>query len=181
MQLESLKIFCDVARYRSFSRAAAVNHVTQSAASQAVHLLEKHLAVQLIDRSRRPLRLTSPGRLFFEGCQRLVEQYAELEAALRNTQAQLETTVRVAAIYSVGLGDMSLFVERFRDAQPHVKVQVDYLHPDRVCERVLDGTADFGLLSFPPKRKSFVVVPWRDEEMVVACAPDHPLAGLAAL
>src|SRR5438309_841157 len=101
MQIESLKIFCDVARYRSYSRAAHANGVTQSAASQAVHSLEKHLDVQLIDRSRRPLRLTPPGRLFFEGCQRVVEQYLELEASLRNTQAQLETTVRVAAIYSV--------------------------------------------------------------------------------
>src|SRR5437762_65436 len=114
MQIESLKIFCDVARYRSFSRAADANHVTQSAASQAVHLLEKHLAAQLFDRSRRPLRLTPPGRVFFEGCQRLVDQYFELEASLRNAQAELETTVQVAAIYSVGLGDMGLFVEHFR-------------------------------------------------------------------
>jgi DNA-binding transcriptional LysR family regulator len=176
MQIESLQIFCDVARYRSFSRAAAANHVTQSAASQAVHLLEKHLDVQLIDRSRRPLRLTPPGRRFFEGCQRLVEQYFELAASVRTAQEQRETAVQVAAIYSVGLGDMSLFVEHFRQLQPHVKVHVEYLHPDRVCERVLDGTADFGLVSFPPRKKALVALPWRDEEMVVACAPEHPLA-----
>src|SRR5436309_13809608 len=110
MQLESLKIFCDVARYRSFSRAADANHVTQSAVSQAVQLLEEHFSAQLIDRSRRPLRLTPPGRVFFEGCQRLVEQYFELEATVRNSHEQLETTVQVAAIYSVGLSEMKLFV-----------------------------------------------------------------------
>lgn len=176
MQIESLRIFCDVARYRSFSRAGAANHVTQSAVSQAVQLLEEHFHAQLIDRSRRPLRLTPSGRVFFEGCQRLVEQYHELEATLRNTQAHLETTVQVAAIYSVGLGDMSLYVEHFRGMQPHVKIYIEYLHPDRVCEKVLDGTADFGLVSFPPKKKTLVALPWRDEEMVVACPPGHPLA-----
>ncbi len=176
MQIESLKIFCDVARYRSFSRAADANHVTQSAVSQVVHLLEEHFRAQLIDRSRRPLRLTPAGRVCLEGCQRLVEQYFALEATLRNTEEQLATSVQVAAIYSVGLGDMSLYVESFRRMQPQVKVHIEYLHPDRVCERVLDGTADFGLVSFPPKKKSLVAVPWRDEEMVMACPPDHPLA-----
>jgi DNA-binding transcriptional LysR family regulator len=55
-------------------------------------------------------------------------------------------------------------------------VQVEYLHPDRVYEKVLEGTADFGLVSFPRKGRELVVLPWRDEEMVLACDPRHPLA-----
>jgi DNA-binding transcriptional LysR family regulator len=61
MQLESLKIFCDVARHRSFSQAAQQSGITQSAVSQIVSQLEKRVQVQLIDRSTRPLQLTSPG------------------------------------------------------------------------------------------------------------------------
>ena len=56
MQIEALKIFCDVARLRSFSQGATANHVTQSTASQTVHHLERHLGVTLIERSQRPLR-----------------------------------------------------------------------------------------------------------------------------
>lgn len=181
MQIESLKIFCDVARYRSFSRAAAANHVTQSAASQAVQALEDHFRAQLIDRSHRPLQLTQAGRDCFEGSQRLVQQFCELEASLRNTQAELETSVQVAAIYSVGLGDMSLIVEHFRRLHPQVRIHVEYLHPDRVCAKVLDGAADFGLLSFPPKKQALFALPWRDEEMVVACGPEHPFAAQPAV
>jgi DNA-binding transcriptional LysR family regulator len=181
MQFEALKVFCDIARCRSFSQAAAANGLTQSAASQIVHNLEERLDVQLINRATRPLQLTEPGQVFFEGCNGLVEQYLALEASVRKAGAQAEATVQVAAIYSVGLGDMGLYVERFQAAHPHARVQVEYLPPDQVYAKVLEGTTDFGLLSFPRKSRELSVLPWRDEEMVLACAPDHPLAGREAV
>src|SRR6516162_10191247 len=104
MQLESLKVFCDIARCRSFSQAAAENGLSQSAASQIVLQLEKRLGAQLITRSPRPLQLTPLGRRYYDGCKQIVEQYLGLEASIRSAQADLETTVRVAASYSVGLG-----------------------------------------------------------------------------
>ncbi len=177
MQFESLKVFCDVARCRSFSQAAQGNGLTQSAASQIVLQLEKRLGVQLIDRSTRPLQLTLLGQVYYDGCKGLVEQYMELEASIRNAEAQIASTVQVAAIYSVGLGDMGQCVERFLERHPNVKVHVEYLHPDRVHERVLDGTADFGLVSFPRKSRELAALPWREEEMVLTCPPGHPLAG----
>jgi DNA-binding transcriptional LysR family regulator len=176
MQFESLKVFCDVARQRSFSQAAAANELSQSAASQIVLQLEKRLETQLIDRSTRPLQLTAQGRIYYEGCQRLVEQYLELEAAVRNAPAEVPATVRVAAIYSVGLRDMNQYVQRFAQRQPNAKVHIEYLHPDRVHAEVLEGTADFGLVSFPRKSRELTTHRWREEEMVLACSPRHPLA-----
>jgi DNA-binding transcriptional LysR family regulator len=181
MQFESLKVFCDVARYRSFSQAAAANHVTQSAASQIVLQLEKRMGVRLVNRSTRPLQLTSLGQTYYEGCKELIEHFLELEASIRKAQTQLAATVRVAAIYSVGLGDMGLYVERFLELDPEAKIHIDYLHPNRVYDRVLDGTADFGLVSFPRKSRELTSVIWRNEEMVVACSPIHPLARAKAV
>ena len=175
MQLESLKVFCDIARCRSFSHAAAENGLSQSAASQIVLQLEKRLGVQLISRSPRPLQLTPLGRTFYDGCKRLVEQYHELEASIRNAPPDLGTTVQIAAIYSVGLGDMGQHVERFAQLLPNANVHFEYLHPDLVYERVHDGTADFGLVSFPRKSRELTALPWRDEVMVLTCHPSHPL------
>ena len=180
MQLESLKLFCDVVRNQSFSRAAAANHVTQSAVSQVVSQLEKRLGVVLIDRSR-PLRLTPKGTLYYEGCKELVEQYMELEASIRNAPPELPVTIQAAAIYSVGLGDMGQYVERFEAQCPYAKVQIEYLHPAQVNERVRDGTADFGLISFPSKSREFRILPWREEEMLLTCSPLHPLARCPAI
>lgn len=176
MQFEALKVFCDVARLRSFSQAATANRVSQSAASQIVLMLEKRLGgVQLIDRSTRPLQLTELGRLYYEGCKGLVEQYQELEAQVRTAGTRHDANVQVAAIYSVGLGDMGQFVDRFMADNPGARVQIEYLHPDRVYEKVLTGTADFGLVSFPRKSRDMVVLPWRDEEMVLVASPQHAL------
>src|SRR6516162_9547458 len=177
MQFEALKVFCDVARNQSFSRAADANRISQSAVSQIVNQLEKRLGVQLVDRSRRPLQLTLSGKMYYDGCKKLVEQYLEVESAIRNSNghaAGLETPIRVVAIYSVGLRDMSQYVQRFVAQQPGAHINIEYLHPDRVKERVLDGTADFGLISFPEATRKLAAVPWREEEMVVACAPAHP-------
>jgi len=176
MQFEALKVFCDVARQRSFSQAALANDLTQSAVSQIVQHLEQRLGVQLVDRGTRPLQLTGLGKVYYDGCKRLVEQYEELEATIRQAQHELAGTVEVAAIYSVGLGDMGQLIERFQAHQPRARVRIDYLHPDRVYERVLEGIADFGLVSFPRTGRQLVILPWREEEMVLACPPEHRLA-----
>jgi DNA-binding transcriptional LysR family regulator len=184
MQLEALKIFCDVVRLRNFSQAATLRGVTQSAVSQVVSQLEKRMNVQLIDRSTRPLQLTPLGLHYYEGCKALCEQYDELEASIRNAQdraAETTGTVTVAAIYSVGLSDMEQYTRRFQSELPKVGVHIDYLHPDRVYERVLEGTADLGLVSFPRKMANLAAVNWRDEEMVLACSPKHALASRLAL
>lgn len=177
MQFEALKVFCDVARNQSFSRAADANEISQSAVSQIVNQLEKRLGVQLVDRSRRPLQLTHSGKAYYDGCKKLVDQYLEVEASIRHGNGgdrHLEVPIRVAAIYSVGLRDMSQYVQRFVGQQPGVQIEIEYLHPDRVTERVLDGTADFGLISFPEPSRKLTAIPWREEEMVVACSPTHP-------
>jgi DNA-binding transcriptional LysR family regulator len=118
MYLESLKIFCDVVRLRSFSRAAAANRITQSAASQNVLQLEKGLGVRLLDRSKRPFQLTPEGRVYFDGCKGLIERYYAVEAEVKTLSQEVAGTARVAAIYSVGLTDMSQLVQEFAQTHP---------------------------------------------------------------
>jgi DNA-binding transcriptional LysR family regulator len=170
-----------VARNRSFSQAAELNEITQSAVSQIISQLEKRMKVQLIDRSTRPLQLTPPGLQYFEGCKSLLAQYDELESRIHSSRAEVAGDVNVAAIYSVSLSDMGQFVQRFQMEAPKASVHIDYLHPDRVYERVMDGTADLGLVSYPKKLTNLAAVRWREEEMLLACPPNHPLASHSSL
>jgi DNA-binding transcriptional LysR family regulator len=178
MQLESLKIFCDVVRWASFSRGAAENGISQSSASQAVHHLEVRLGAKLIDRSKRPLVLTQQGKLYYEGCRELVDRYLDLEQRVRAVEGEdsVEGTVGVAAIYSVGLSHMSRYVKIFVERYPRANVRLEYLHPSRVLERVTGGEAELGLLSFPKKWPDLNVLTWREEPMVLAVHPSHPFA-----
>lgn len=176
MQIETLRVFCDVVRLRSFSRAAEANKVLQATASLTIQRLEKHLGVTLIDRSCRPWTLTRDGQIYYDGCREVLEAYDALEGKLHGKRVTANTPVRVAAIYSVNLHDMSRSVRRFNEQLPHARVELEYLHPGRVCERVLNDEVDLGIISFPQGRRGFSVIPWRDEPMVVACHPKHRLA-----
>lgn len=183
MQLESLKIFCDVARWANFSRGAAENGISQPSASQAVHQLELRLGVKLIDRSKRPLVLTPQGRVYYEGCKDLVGRYLEVENRVKGLEdaRNVVGTVGVASIYSVGLHQLSRHAQTFAQRYPGARVRLEYLHPTRVVESVLDGGTELGLISFPKKWPDLTVIPWRDEEMILAVHPRHRFAKRASV
>lgn len=177
MQLKSLKLFCDIVGRRSFSRAAAENGISQSGASQVVNTLEEELGVRLLDRTRRPFVLTPEGEIYYDGCRKLVQQYFALEEEVRTLSAEVAGRVSVASIYSIGLSHMNRFVQSFLKLHPKANVRVQYQHPDRVYELVESDQVDFGLVSFPKSTRAIKATPWREEPMVLVCAPQHPLAG----
>jgi len=138
--------------------------------------LERKLGVSLIDRSTRPLQTTELGKIYYRGCKKMLDEYTELEASIRQEGERMEVTVQVAAIYSVGLRDMSQYVDSIRRTYRNAEVRIDYLHPDRVYRRVVEGTADLGLVSFPRNTRELTTRPWRDEPMVLVCPTWHRLA-----
>jgi LysR family transcriptional regulator, transcriptional activator of the cysJI operon len=173
---EDCKLFRDVAHARNLSRAAAMNGISQSAATQHIQELEKRLGVQLLDRSTRPLGLTPGGKLYAELCRDVLRREEDFIAALDEIKAEAEGTVRVASIYSIGLSEMSRLREEFHHCCPGAQLHVEYLRPDKVYEAVMEDQADLGFISYPEHRRGLAVIPWRDERMTVAVYPSHPLA-----
>ncbi len=176
MNYENLKLFRDIAQTHSFSRGASMNGISQSAASQHVQELERGLGVELLDRSTRPLAVTQSGRLYAEFCRDILRRKDDFEVALQRLKQEVEGTLRVASIYSVGLSEMVELEKEFARRQPEAKLEVEYLRPERIYEAVLAGEADLGLISYPEARRDITVIPWRREEMVLAVASTHPLA-----
>ena len=176
MNLDVLKLYCDIIRLHSFSQGAALNQVSQSAASQAVQQLETDMDVLLIDRSKRPFMLTTEGHQFYQGCQQLLDGFDRLRSSIASARTQVVGIVRVAAIYSVGIHIMSAHTQRFMSMFPQARVRLEYLHPHKVVEAVLNDEADLGILSYPPTNRSLAVLPWRSETMVFVCYPSHRLA-----
>ncbi len=176
MHLDALKLYCDVVRLRSFSRGAAANCISQSAASQAIQQLEGELDVALLDRSRRPLQATDEGEAFFEACRTLLQGFDKARADLAASRQRVEGTVRVAAIYSVGLHDMSRHMQPFMSAHPQARVLLECLHPHKVVEAVVNDEADVGILSYPAATRALTVLSLRSEPMVLVAHPSHRLA-----
>lgn len=176
MTLTNLRLIRDVAHHHSVSKAAHLNGITQSAASQRIRELETQLGIELFDHSRRPLAVTTAGKLYLDYCRDVLRRHDELEAAFRGLRKDGRGTVRLAAIYSVGLSEMSEIEGRFSTQFPDAELRVSYLRPEKVHQAVVDDDADLGLMSYAESSREVVALPWREEEMVVAVAPDHPLS-----
>jgi DNA-binding transcriptional LysR family regulator len=176
MHLKSLTVFCAVVGWRSFSRAADENGISQSGASQVVHQLEERLGVKLIDRSKRPFVLTPEGEAYYEGCRKLVQRYEALEDQVRTLHEEVSGRVRVVSIYSVGLHHMSRYLQQFLSQYPKANVRLEYQHPHRLYDAVEKDQADLGLVSYPRASRAIEAIGWREEKMVLVCAPTHRLA-----
>ena len=177
--LQTIRLFVEVARCRSFSKAAAVFGISQSAASQRISQLERRLGVKLIDRSVRPFELTQAGELYLLGASDTLNRFDRMErevSSLGLTGETVEGAVRVAAIYSAGIDLLSQLRDRFVAEQPGVKVELRYLKPDQVHQAVLDQQADLGIVSFPDRFSKVVVQPLGEEAMGVVCSGEHTLS-----
>lgn len=181
MNIETIRIFCDVLQHQSFSRGAAINNISQSAATQSVHRVERHFGVQLVDRTKRPFVLTPEGQACFEGFREVLELYDAAEARVRSLRMEIAGLVRVASIYSVGLHDMSRCMQEFMRRYPKAKVRLEYLRPNKVFDAVVNSEVDLGIMSYPTASPDLAVIPWRLETMVVVCNPKHHLASEASV
>jgi DNA-binding transcriptional LysR family regulator len=176
MDFDRLKLFRDIALSRSVSKGASMNGISQSAVSQYLHDLEQRMGIELLDRGTRPLTVTEAGKLYLEMCRDTLNRRDEFQVSLDLLKGQVEGTVRVASIYSVGLSELSRLEKEFLRRYPQARIEVQYLRPEKVYEAVVTDRADIGLLSYPEATKEVTVLPWRQEQMAIAASPYHPLA-----
>jgi len=177
MHLETLKTFCDLVETGSFSKAAALNLVSQSAVSQQVRALERRYDQQLIERGgRRGVTPTECGRLLYTECKELLDRFKSVEDRLRSSSRAISGSIRVATVYSVGLHELPPYVKQFLEKHPQVNVRVEYSRTDKVYEACLNNIIDFGIVAFPQRRRQIEVIPFRKDKLVLTCSPDHALA-----
>lgn len=178
MTFEHLRLFRDIVLARSVSRGAAQNGLSQSAASQHLQELERQLGTVLLDRSTRPFTITPAGQLYVDFCKDVLRRREDFEVSLESLKAEVEGTVRVACIYSIALSEMPRLKAEFSRRYPKARVEVECLRPEKVYEAVLADRVDLGLVSYPEGTREVQVIPWREEQMVVAVSPGHPFAAL---
>jgi DNA-binding transcriptional LysR family regulator len=181
MQIESFKVFCDLAETESFTKAAQINNITQSAVSQQISSLERQLKCLLIERSKKKFRLTREGQLLYEYGKQVIQAYESLLSKLQEVKDIISGTIRVATIYSIGLHDLPPYLKRFLKAYPTVNVHVEYQRANQVYDDVLGNVVDLGLVAYPNRDPRLELVPLRNETLSVICHPSHPLARLKSL
>ncbi len=176
MQIQSFKVFSDLAETASFSKAAERNGITQSAVSQQVSGIENRFHVKLIERGRRNFGLTPEGRVFLEASRDILGTLDGLGSRLNKLRNAVTGELRVATIFSIGLHELPPYLKAYRQAFPDVEVRVEYRRSSEVYAAVLEGRADVGLVAYPAARRGMKSITfWRDR-LVLICSPSHSLA-----
>ena len=176
MQIESLKVFCDLAETTSFTKAAQINGVTQSAVSQQISSLETKFDAALIERSKKKFTLTKEGETFYKYSKQIVQSYDELRHKIQGIQNVVTGTIKVVTIYSIGLHELPPYLKKFLKKHPTVNVSVEYRRATQLYEDIISGMADIGLVAYPQKDPRLHVTSLAEDMLVLICHPDHPLA-----
>ena len=176
MQIESLKVFCDLAETKSFTKAAQINSVTQSAVSQTISALERRFSSLLIERSKKNFRLTPEGEVFYDYSKRILQTCDALHSKLQEIEDVISGNIRLATIYSIGLHVLPPYVKNFLKRYPTVNVHVEYRRDNQVYENVLGNVVDLGLVAYPTRDPRLEIVHLRTDRLVVICHPHHPFA-----
>jgi DNA-binding transcriptional LysR family regulator len=175
MDLNALKIFLAVAQERSFSRAAAKVHRTQPAVSQAVRRLELDLGEQLFDRSSKNGTLTEAGRMLQNYGDRLVRMAEETEHAVRELRDLRRGRILIGA-NEAAVHTLLPLIARFRRKYEDIAIDVRRVPARQIAVEVVQGSLDFGALTFRPAEDALLEVTVGSDELVLLAPPAHALA-----
>lgn len=172
--LRQLEVFLATAHYQNISKAADSLAMSQSAASSALKELEQQFDVLLFDRVGKRLQLNEQGRLIRSRAEALLEQAKEVESALM--QHQEAGVVKVGATLTIGnylavniLGDL---LQVHADAQ----VELSVANTQSIVQQVLNYDIDLGMIEGEIQHSELEIIPWREDDLCVFCAPHHGLA-----
>lgn len=176
MYIEVFQVFCDLAETGSFSKAAVLNSITQSAVSQQIRSLETKFQVTLVERGKRNFALTAEGQAFLEASKEILGIYNNLDRRLHELRDVVAGELKIAAIYSIGLHELPPTLKAFREKYADVELHVEYRRSQQVYAHVLAGDVDFGLVAYPVKRNGLNIDIFSEDRLVLICHPNHPLA-----
>ncbi len=173
MHVENFKTFTDLVESQSFSRAAKLNGITQSAVSQQLRSMERHFNVLIVDRSQKQFRLTREGQKLYDSAKEILHRYDKLISDLQEMRKVISGTIHLSTVYSIGLHELPPYITQFLKEYPSVNVRVEYRRSNLVYEDILQNAVDMGLVAFPNKMRQLEVIPFLEDKLVLVCSPAH--------
>jgi DNA-binding transcriptional LysR family regulator len=176
MDLRQLEILRAVVESGSFTGAGRRLHVSQSAISRQILLLEEELNEPLFLRVGRRVRITATGETLVNLGRRVLADIDETRTHILDSGATLSGTLRLVGGMTVCLYVFPDLLKQFRRLHPNVELRLTTGNTARLIRRLLNGTADLGLLTLPIDQPNLVSVPMMREELLLVTAPTHALA-----
>src|SRR5690606_2949300 len=172
--LRQLEGFTAVAKAGSVSRAAEQLSLSQSATSTALTELERQTDCELFHRSGKRLSLSSLGHELLPQAVALLDQARGIEDLLRGRSGFGSLTV--GATLTVGNYLATLLIGRFMQNHPECRVRLQVANTSQIVQQVAHHELDLGMIEAECLHPDIDVRPWVADELVVFCAPQHPLS-----
>jgi DNA-binding transcriptional LysR family regulator len=175
MEFDQLRAMVEVARLRSFSRAADTLGLTQPAISAQIRIIEEETNYRLFDRLGRTVHLTQPGMVLLEYAQRILDLRRQAVQAVGDLRRP-STRLSIGATESICLYVLPAMLKEFRGRYEDVAISIFRHNTGRVVRKLLEGVLDIGFISLPSDHPDLRITPVLRDRWVVALPPDHPLA-----
>lgn len=174
MKFRHLRVFTAVCKTMSMTKAAQTLYISQPAVSQTITELEEYYGVRLFDRMSNKLYLTDAGKRLLP----LAEEAMTLQARIEKTMGsfQQENNIRLGATITIGTYLLPQVVKTVKNENPHINVQTVVDNTAAVEEKLLCSDLDIGLVEGEITSTQLVTEPFYEDELVIVCAPNHPLA-----
>jgi len=176
MDLRQLEIVQAVAETGSFTGAGRKLHVSQSAISRQILLLEEELNESIFLRVGRRVRITPAGDALVRLSHRVFGDIKETMTVIGESQKVLSGTVHLAGGMTVCMYVFPALLQEFRRQHPMVEVKLITGTSQRLLQEIRTGAADLGFITLPVNEPELVTVPAMEEEMLLVAHPSHPLA-----
>ncbi|HUP45781.1 MAG TPA: LysR family transcriptional regulator [Thermoanaerobaculia bacterium] len=176
MDLRQLQMFRAVAEEGAFTRAAGRLHVSQSAISRQLQLLEQELGTLLLHRSAKGVTLTPHGELLLATATRIDREVQDAVAQISDTQKRLRGSLTVGGGMTVSLYVLPKLLKKFRARHKDVDLHVITGEADVLIRKLRTRQLDLALLTLPIVEEDLDVRPVMKEELVVVTEGNHPLA-----
>ncbi len=172
--LRQLQVFVAVAQQESVSRAAGLLNLSQSAASTSITELERQSSCQLFDRAGKRLSLNALGKQLLPQAVALLDQAKEIEDLLNGKSGF--GSLSVGATLTIGNYLATLLIGSFMQRHPESQVKLHVQNTANIVQQVAHYEIDLGLIEGDCSHPDIEVQSWVEDELVVFCAPQHPLA-----
>ncbi|HTH73909.1 MAG TPA: LysR substrate-binding domain-containing protein [Trinickia sp.] len=183
MELQQLRYFVAVAETENVARAAERLHISQSPLSRQIRQLEDHLGLQLFERIKQRVRLTSAGRAFLHEARDLLMQAERVEERARQVGKGEACSLSIG--YCEGVihnGRLPAALRRFRSAHPRVNLKLAAMRSGEQIDALERSLIDIAFVyNLPKPSETLTSRLLASEPFVIAMADDHPLAGKAAV
>jgi DNA-binding transcriptional LysR family regulator len=170
-----LRAFVAPAEQRSFTRAAALSHLSQPAFSALIRSLEEALSLRLFDRSTRHVALTVEGRAFEASARRVLAEFDAALGSAADYAARRRGKVSIALLPSLAAGWLPQVLASFREAFPAIELEVADVLSEGCIERVKTGEADFAIAAIRADTPELRAELFCTDRFHLVCPAGHPL------